>query len=191
MSKPAFDTVGNIFLLYNISMFSDPLKNLKTLELRENSIVADLGAGTGFYTIPAGVIAHKGKVYAVDIARDFLETIKNKVEEYNLHHVQIICGNVAMPDGTQIGDSIVDAVIVANVLFQVEDKHQLIDEVKRILKSKGRVLFTDWYPDSFVISSRMAIPKEKARALFEQKGFIVDREINTGDHHYGMILIKQ
>jgi len=33
-------------------MFTDPVKNLKTLGLRENDIVADLGAGTGFYSMP-------------------------------------------------------------------------------------------------------------------------------------------
>jgi hypothetical protein len=34
------------------------------------------------------------------------------------------------------------------------------------------------------------VSKDKARVMFEKKGFMLEREINTGDYHYGMILIK-
>ena len=44
--------------------------------LGTNSIVADLGAGTGFYSVAAGHIVSRGKVYAVEIVKDFLVTIK-------------------------------------------------------------------------------------------------------------------
>src|SRR3989338_5892902 len=103
-------------------MFADPVKNLKALGLRENDVVVDLGAGTGFYSVAAGHIVRNGKVYAVEIIKDFLETIKNKVKEANLRNVEIIWGNVEKLGGTKIGDGEVDTVIASNVLFQVEDK---------------------------------------------------------------------
>ena len=59
-------------------MFSDPIKNLNQLRIRENMIVADLGAGTGFYSIAAAQIVPNGKVYAIEIQKDFLNTIRNK-----------------------------------------------------------------------------------------------------------------
>ena len=66
-------------------MFTDPLKNLKAFGLKEDNIVADLGAGTGFYSVAAGHMVSRGKVYAIEIVKDFLETIKNKVKEkYNV-----------------------------------------------------------------------------------------------------------
>jgi ubiquinone/menaquinone biosynthesis C-methylase UbiE len=171
-------------------MFSDPIKNLKALGLRENDIVADLGAGTGFYSVGAGHIVNKGKVYAVEINKDFLETIKNKVKDEHLNNVEILFGNVEKIGGTKIGDEVVDAVIVSNVLFQVTDKANFIEETKRILKAKGQVLLVDWAHDS-MMSGRGAVSKEKAREMFENKGFIFSRDINAGEHHYGMILIKQ
>lgn len=170
-------------------MFSNPLKNLKTLELREDSIVADLGAGTGFYSIAAGHIVPKGKVYAVDIVRDFLTTIKNKVTEANLKNVEILWGNVEKMGGTHIADGVVDSAIVSNVFFQIQDKENFIDEVARILKPKGTMLFVEWSPEaSFGMSA--AVPQGKAREMLEKKRFIFQREINTGEHHYGMIFIK-
>ena len=171
-------------------MFSDPVKNLKALGLRENSIVADLGAGTGFYSIAAGHMVPKGKVYAVEIDKEYLSTIKNKAKEAHVNNVEILWGNIEKRGGTKIGDGIVDAVIASNILFQLEDKENFILETKRILKPKGRVLLIDWLPDSPSMKMKGAIPKGKAQEMFEQKGFVLERDIDAGTHHYGMILIK-
>ena len=170
-------------------MFADPVKNLKALGLREDAIVADLGAGTGFYSVAAGKIAAKGKVYAVEIDRGFLATIKNKVRDAGLNNVEILLGNIEKKEGTKIANGIVDAVIASNVLLFVEDKDNFIQEIKRILKPKGKVLLIDW-SESGVMSARAIVPKNKAKDLFEKKGFSLEREINAGEHHYGMILVK-
>jgi len=171
-------------------MFTDPVKNLKMLGLKETDIVADLGAGTGFYSVAAGTLVPQGKVYAVEIVRDFLVTIKNKVREARLNNVEIIWGDIEKLGGTNLGDSVTDAVIVSNVLSQVQDKEKLILEIKRILKQKGKVLLIDWSQPS-VLGATAIIPKNKAREMFEKYGFIWQRDINTGEHHYGMILIRK
>ncbi|OGI63287.1 hypothetical protein A2818_02775 [Candidatus Nomurabacteria bacterium RIFCSPHIGHO2_01_FULL_40_12] len=173
-------------------MFSNPVKNLKAFGLREDNIVVDLGAGTGFYSVAAGHMVPRGKVYAIEIIKDFLETIRNKVKEEHLHNVEILWGNIEKLGGTKLGESVADAVIASNVLFQVEDKEKFILEIKRILKIKGRVLLIDWSDASSSIGSSFGkiIPKNKAWEMFEQKGFVWERDINAGAHHYGMILVK-
>jgi ubiquinone/menaquinone biosynthesis C-methylase UbiE len=171
-------------------MFTDPVKNLKALGLQENDIVADLGAGTGYYSLALGSLVPRGKVYAVELQKDFLTTIKSRVKELGLNNVEIIWGNVEKLGGTKIGDKIADAVIASNILFQVEDKESFILEIKRILKPKGQVLLIDWSEVSIMQKTNI-VPKNKALSMFEKKGFILSREIDAGDHHYGMILIKQ
>ena len=86
-------------------------------------------------------------------------------------------------------DSVADAVIASNVLFQLEDKDKFILEVKRILKPKGRVLLIDWSELS-IFGKKNIVPESKARQMFEEKGFVLERNINAGTHHYGMILMK-
>lgn len=170
-------------------MFTDPVKNLKAFGLREDNIVADLGAGTGFYSLAAGEIVTRGKVYAVELQKDYLTTIINKVADLGLKNVEVIWGNVEKIGGTKIGEGVVDAVIASNILFQVIDKEKFIDEIKRILKPQGKVLLIDWSPTSIMKTANL-VPKSTARVLFEQRGFVFEREINAGEHHYGMILIK-
>jgi ubiquinone/menaquinone biosynthesis C-methylase UbiE len=174
-------------------MFADPIKNLKQFGLREDMIVADLGAGTGFYSLAAAKMVPKGKVYAIEVIKDYVITIKNKAKELRLNNLECFWGNIEEFGGTKIRDGIVDAVIASNILFQVEDKERFINEIKRILKPTGKVLLIDW-TDSFSPfgpQQDKVISKEKALEIFERKNFILEREIDTGSHHYGMILINK
>ncbi len=191
MSRGALDMlmVDKLISYYNIMMFTDPVKNLKAFALKEDDIVADLGAGTGFYSVAAGHLAPKGKVYAVEIVKDYLAAMRHKIKDAHVHNVEIMLGDIEKLGGTKIGDGVVHAVIASNVLFQVKDKESFILEIKRILKPKGRVLLIDW-SDASIIGAKHIVPKNKAREMFEKKGFVLEREINSGAHHYGIILIK-
>src|SRR3989344_2455735 len=172
-------------------MFTDPLKNLKTFGIRETDIIADLGAGTGFYSILAAKIADRGKVYAVEISKDFLQMILNKIKEEKLDNIECLWGDIERAGGSKIGNAVIDKVIASNVFFQVADKDGFIAEIKRILKPKGEVLFIDWSSSSSIPHKDHIVPKEKSRAMFEKNGFVMEREIDAGLHHYGMILRKR
>ena len=180
--------MDKVISYYNTKMFTDPVKNLRAFGLREDSIVADLGAGTGFYSVVAGYLAPRGKVYAVDIVKDFLATIKHKAREARLRNVEIIWGDIEKSGGTKIGAGVADAVIASNVLHQLKNKEQLVHEIKRILKPRGRVLLVDWSPG--ILSAARVVPKHQAREMFEKGGFVWQKDINAGNYHYGMILMK-
>lgn len=170
-------------------MIAEPEKILKMFGIHENMIVADLGAGSGFYTLSAAKIASGGKVYAIEIQKDFLETIRNKVKEHKLENVECLWGNIEVSGGTRLGESVIDRVIASNVLFQVEHKEKFLDELYRIIKPAGKVLLIDWHDSDSPLAPRgnMQVSAEKARALFEQKGFEFERNVDIGEHHYGMI----
>lgn len=174
-------------------MFSDPVKNLKQFEIREDMIVADLGAGTGFYSLALSKIVTKGKVYAIEIIPDYLQTILNKIKEARIVNVDCFLGDVEKIGGTKLKDGIIDRVIASNILFQVEDKNKFIEEVKRILKKDGKVLLVDWDTDnsSPLGNKKEAVSKEQAIELFTKHGFMKERDIDAGEHHYGIIFINK
>jgi len=169
-------------------MFADPIKNLKAFGLREDMIVADLGAGTGFYAVAAAQMLPNGKVYAIEVQKDFLAKMRDKIKDAGLSNIEVIWGDVEKIGGTKIKESIVDAVIASNILFQVEEHHKLIEESHRIMRSGGRLLLIDWAPGMSHIQKK--IPPRTAREMFERKGFTWERDIDAGSSHYGMILRK-
>jgi ubiquinone/menaquinone biosynthesis C-methylase UbiE len=174
-------------------MFADPENNIKQFAIKDGSVVADLGTGSGFYTLAAAkAVGSAGKIYAVDIDSDMLARIKDEADDMDLKNVEIIKGDLEKVGGTKLADGSVDAAIVSNILFQISNKDGLIKEVGRILKKGGRALVVDW-KDSFGglgPQNKAIVPLVTARDFFEIHGFEVEREIRAGEHHYGIIFRK-
>ena len=172
-------------------MFADPAKNIEQLELTRNMMVADLGSGTGFYTIAAAkkIKGGDGRVYSVEVQRDLLKHIEELAKKDGLNNIDYIWGNIEKRGGTKIRDHIIDCVIASNVLFQVEDRNGFIDEVKRVLKPTGKILLIDW-TESFGgmgPAGDHVVTAMKAETLFTAAGFKKVKAIEAGAHHYGII----
>ena len=177
-------------------MFTDPLKNIESLGLHDGLIVADMGAGSGFYSIPmAYAVRPHGKVYALEVQQDLVERAKKEANGAGVTNMEAMWVNIEKLGGTKLRDGLCDVVLISNVLFQIEDKPTFVKEVARILKVGGRALVIDWsesfgmvgpHPDHVVNATR-------AKELFEASGtgsFKVEREINAGAHHYGIIFTR-
>lgn len=173
--------------------FTSPEKNIEQLGVHEGMTVVDLGAGTGTYTmLLAEAVGESGRVIAVEVQKDFLINIKDGATAKGFKNVEVIWGDIERPSGTKIKDSIADAVVISNVLFQAEDKAGLLREAQRVLKTGGKVLLVDW-KDSFGNlgpTKDAVVPQPLARSMCEREGFVVAKEFEAGDHHYGLVLLK-
>ena len=170
-------------------MFSDPIKNLAELDVQDGMKVADIGAGSGFYSIEAAKkVGARGLVYAVDVQQDLLERLKKSAALVGLHNIEIIWGNAEKIGGTKLRENIADRVIVSNVLFQIEpkDRDNFVLELKRIVKPGGKLLVVDWQSGS-PLTPPTAVPVMTAEALFQKAGWTLEKNFDAGDHHYGII----
>jgi ubiquinone/menaquinone biosynthesis C-methylase UbiE len=174
-------------------MFSDPSHNVEQFDLQSGMTVADFGTGSGHYAFAAArAVGDKGKVYAIDVQKTLLEKLKRDAVTLRIHNVEIIWADIEKHGATKLRDGSVDAAIIANLLFQVEKKDDFLTEVNRVLKPKGRVLVIDWH-DSFGgmgPNHEHIISVSKAKSLFEAAGFVHERDIRAGEHHWGIILRK-
>lgn len=173
--------------------FSNPNQILEEVGITKGSVIADLGAGSGHYTFSsARMTGMDGKVYALEVQRDLVEKLKSEAEKNHLTNVSPIWCNIEKVGGTKLADGVIDLAIVANVLFQVEDRKDFLKEIFRIVKPHGRVLLVDW-SDSYGgmgPTSNAVIRESDAITLFSQNGFKNDRTVHAGGHHYGIIFTK-
>ncbi len=174
-------------------MFSNPEENIAYADIREGMCVADLGAGTGAYTIPlAKRVGYTGKVYAIEVQKDLLARIKEDAHRAHFSNVDVVWGDIERLGGTKLASHIVDVAILANTLFLIKDKTATIQEIARILKPEGKLLIIDW-KDSYGgmgPSPEMLISKIKAEQLCNKHGFTLVRDVSAGPHHYGILLKK-
>ena len=172
-------------------MFSDPAANLARLGLTDGMKVADLGAGSGFYSIEAArQVGSTGRVYAVDLQKPLLERLRAFGTRQGLGNIEVIAGDVEKIGGTKLREDIADRVIASNVLFQLGKPGDCVLEIKRLLKPGGKVLVVYWSELS-PIAPKTLIPADKTQTLFEQNGFVLDQAFRAGDHHYGLVMAKK
>lgn len=171
-------------------MFLHPDVILRECHLGPTDTVVDLGAGSGAMSRAAASYVTGGSVFAIEVRRPMVEALAKEIQHWKTPQVHALWGDIEVQGGTRLKDHGADFVILSNTLFQLEDKKGCILEIKRILRHGGRLLLIDWSESygGMGPAPHHVITKEKARALFEQEGFVVLRDnLSAGAHHYGIL----
>lgn len=106
------------------------------LGIGEGSIVADLGAGGGWFTIRlARRVGPNGRVYAQDIQPEMIGAIDRRVEREGLKNVQTVLGTAVDPQLP----APVDVVLIVDAYHEMDDPQTLLRNVRKSLKPGGRI----------------------------------------------------
>lgn len=170
--------------------FSSPKENVLQLGLREGMKVGDFGAGSGHYArAAAAIVGHGGRVYAIDVQEDILKHLKLNSHEHHQGIIESIWGDIEKLGGTHLRDASLDAVILANTLFQINNRDGLLREIKRTLKSGGKFMLVDWAGSygGMGPSPEKVVTEHDAEAFFINVGFHKVKSFRAGPHHYGVI----
>jgi ubiquinone/menaquinone biosynthesis C-methylase UbiE len=120
-----------------------PEQILDALGIAEGMVVADLGAGSGWFSIRlAHRVGPNGLVFAEDIQREMIEAMSRRFERERLTNVQTVLGT----DRDPRLPSPVDAVLIVSVFHEMEDPVALLKNVVGYLKPQGRVGVVDFLP---------------------------------------------
>jgi len=172
-------------------MFVNPNNVLKKLGLRDFMKAADFGCGSGSWVLPLAQILEEGSVFAVDVQQEPLSALSGKAKHEGLQNITTIIGDLEekIPD---IKDDSLDLVIIANTLFQFENKTAVFSEAKRVLKKGGKLLVVDWKIEVSLGPKQGRISKVDAEAIAKQAGFAPEKDLEqeTGIYHYGLVFIK-
>ena len=163
------------------------------LDVHRGMFVADFGAGSGFYVIPvARVVGESGKVYAIDIQKHHLDIIKSRAAIEHIFNIESVWGDLEIPRGSRLEDDSVDMVLIANILFQVDKKQEVLNEARRVLKKGGVVVLIEWDEGASVGGppQNLRVSRRIVESLALAAGLIQDREFETGSFHYGLIYKK-
>jgi ubiquinone/menaquinone biosynthesis C-methylase UbiE len=162
----------------------DPDSILEKLELTGEIVLADLGCGTGFFSIPASRRAKK--VFALDIQQEMLEILTDKIKKEKITNIEtILSEETSIP----LSDRSVNILLMANVFHELEDRSSLLKEVKRVLDLSGRLAIIDWKKIEMdfgpPLQERLA-EKEVIDICYEN-GFTSLEKSNIGPYNYLLI----
>ncbi len=111
------------------------------MNLSPSAIVADIGAGTGYYSFKLCEKLPQGKVYAVEIQDEMITALEKQKAALRNRNVEIIKGSVKSPN---LPDRSVDLVIMVDVYHELEYPHEMLQSIKKALKKNGKFLLIEY-----------------------------------------------
>lgn len=161
--------------------------------LKEGDLVADYGAGSGFFLkVLSNAVGSDGRVFACEIQKPLVEKLGEQARLMGLANIHPLWCDLEESGGVKIANGELDVAIIVNTLFLIEEKEVAVQEMGRTVRSGGRFFVIDW-TESFAgmgPQPDQVISAAAATALFEANGFIFEREYPAGDHHYGLAFRK-
>ena len=118
-----------------------PNKLLDALKLKEDDIVADIGAGSGYLTFRIAKRVGKGKVLAVDIQPEMLDIIRKRMKEKKVANVEPIQGTETDP---KLPANSVDLILMVDVYHEFSFPFEMTEAMVRSLKTGGRIVFVEY-----------------------------------------------
>jgi ubiquinone/menaquinone biosynthesis C-methylase UbiE len=110
---------------------------MDALRIADGSVVADLGAGSGWFTIRlARRVGPNGKVYAEDVQREMIDAIDRRRKREGLRNVQPVLGKQSDP---QLPAGKLDAALIVDSYYEMEEPVVLLRNLAKSLKSNGRI----------------------------------------------------
>jgi len=159
-----------------------PAVILGELQLSQDSIMADIGCGPGYFVIPAARLT-RGTVYGVDVEPQMLTALQARADEAGLSQIRTLEGSA---EKIPLASQAVDASLCAFVLHEVQDLAVALAELRRVTKAGGRVCIVEWekHETSYGPPLHERLGSDELRTALEREGFHDVRLVKPNADHY-------
>jgi ubiquinone/menaquinone biosynthesis C-methylase UbiE len=148
-----------------------PSTALAIMQVKPGSTVADIGAGSGYFTSRlARIVGPQGKVYANDLQRGMLELLQKRVEREQLTNVTLVLGDTADP---RLPAGAIDLALMVDVYHELSDPQTMLANIRKALKPGGRLVLIEYKGEdpSIPILPSHKMTVAQAKQELEHAGF--------------------
>jgi len=174
------------------TVFDDPERDtwqkphevIQALALKPDAVIADIGSGTGYFSVRFANMVPKGRVYGVDTEPDMVKYLAERAEREGLRNILAV---KAAPGDPRLPAK-VDLAILVDVYHHVEGRERYFSRLRASLKPGGRVAIIDFRMDSPDGPPQAArIAPEQVKAEFKQAGYLLDGEHDFLPNQYFLV----
>ncbi len=114
---------------------------IEKIALSPSDVVADIGAGTGYYTFKISQKVTHGKVYAIEIQDEMIAYLTKKKQVSGIANVEVIKGT---NQSLNLPGNSIDLAIMVDVYHELEYPHEILQAIKKSLKNTGKLLLLEY-----------------------------------------------
>jgi ubiquinone/menaquinone biosynthesis C-methylase UbiE len=182
-----------------IAMLEDPKRDeyqkphevLMALSLKPGETVADIGSGSGYFTLRiASHVGDKGRVFAVDIDPEMIRFLNRRIRDAGVRNVQTI---LAEPADPLLPDASVDRFVIVDTWHHIEKPIAYLALMRRMLKPGGQVVMIDFQKRELPLGPPIAmkIAREDLIRQMEAHGFHLVKEHTFLPYQYFLVFSLQ
>jgi predicted methyltransferase len=150
-----------------------PHEVINALALKSDAVVADIGSGTGYFSLRFAHMVPKGRVYGADTEPDMVKYLAERAKREGMGNVTAVA---ATPEDPRIPEK-ADLIILVDVYHHVENRERYFSKLRESLKPGGRVAIIDFRMDSPDGPPKAArIAPAQVKAELKHAGYVLDRE---------------
>lgn len=167
--------------------YQKPHQVLTALNIKPGEIIADIGAGTGYFTFRlADFVGDKGKVYAVDVSPEMIRHINRRTRDSKTTNVISI---LADNDDPLLPERSVNRIFVCDVWHHVENQTKYLAALKKILRPGGEVVMIDFHKKELPFGPplQMKIAREDLVKQMESSSFRLSKEYTFLQYQYFLV----
>jgi FkbM family methyltransferase len=147
------------------------------LPLKPDSVVADIGAGTGYFAIPVAARVPQGRVLAVDIQPEMLAIIAQRTRDANISNVETMHGQIADPG---LGEEQVDLIYIVDAYHEFSHPREMGEAMVRALRHGGRLVLIEYRMEDPTVPIKRLHKMSEAQARKEMEALGLEW-VETGD----------
>ena len=156
-----------------------PSKALDALDLKPGMSVADIGAGSGYYSSRiAKRIGPTGRVYATDIQQGMIEILERRIKSEGLGNVTTILGAM---DDPKLQPNSIDLAIMVDVYHELQQPQIFLQRLRETFKPEGRLVLLEFRKEDPKIPilevHKMSVAEVKQE--MEAEGFAIEKVIDV------------
>ena len=121
------------------------------ISVSKDAVIADVGAGTGYYTFKLAPKVPLGKVYAVEIQDEMIRAINDRKKKLNINNVEVIKGSTT---SANLRENTVDLAIMVDVYHELEYPVEILQSIKKALKKDGKILLIEYKGEDPAVAIR-------------------------------------
>jgi ubiquinone/menaquinone biosynthesis C-methylase UbiE len=171
--------------------YQKPDEVMAALALRPGEVVADIGAGSGYFTLRfARAVGDTGRVYAVDVSPDMIRYLNRKLRDEGVRNVVTVLSD---PDDPLLPDASVDRFVIVDTWHHIEDHEKYLRLMTRMLRPGGQIVHIDFQKRDLPVGPplSMKISRDNLVAQMEEAGFHLEREHTFLPYQYFLVFVRR
>jgi ubiquinone/menaquinone biosynthesis C-methylase UbiE len=162
---------------------------VKNLDIKPGMVIADIGAGSGYYTARVSKLLTAGKIYAVDVQPEMIDFLNNRIKKEKLTNVETVLGEEKK---VPLAPSSIDLMILVDVYHEFAYPYEMSLSMRSALKPEGRLILVEFRGEdkSLAIKGLHKMTEEQIIKELSAAGFKFERNITNLPIQHFMVFTK-